>query len=119
MATQHPKQHSKPSHNHVAEPSLRIVPPQMSWDRPIEEIILEYVRSMRQDWQTQQHANIWGKVRKDAKAIIMAYELVEEYIVHEMKLRAEIAASRQERVSTAANEGVKPPRTGQNATEGL
>lgn len=85
-----------------------IAPPVFSWDRPIEEIILEYVRSMRRNWQVQQHANIWGNVRKDAKAIIMAYESVEEYIVREMKLRADIAAGRQERLTDLQPSKEKP-----------
>lgn len=81
----------------MRKPNSTIEPPVMSWDRPIEDIILEYVRGMKRSWRVQQTANIWGSVRKEAKSIIMAYESVEDYIVREKKLRADIEAGRLQR----------------------
>lgn len=83
----------------MKEMEFKIEPPTMSWDRPIEDIILEYVRSMKRNWQQQQTANIWGSVRKESKNIIMAYESVEDYIVREIALRNQIAESRLERAT--------------------
>lgn len=71
-------------------PEFTIQPPVMSWDKPIEEEILSYVRSMRRNWQTMEVSNIHRSVRKEAKSIIMAYQSVEDHIVREIKLRKEI-----------------------------
>lgn len=94
-----PYEPKQPKDSKSVTPTWTIARPVFSWDRPIEEIILEKVRHMRRGWQVQQHANIWGSVRKEAKSIIMAYEMVEDIIVKEMGLRAKIAAGRQERAN--------------------
>ena len=63
------------------------VPSKMSWDEPIEQDILSFVRAMKYNWQSQEARNSWGSVRKQARSIIMAYECVEKHIVKQIEIR--------------------------------
>jgi hypothetical protein len=71
-------------------PQFTIAPPVFSWDRPIEEEILTYVRQMKRGWQTMVHGSIWGHVNKAAVNYVSAYEMVEKHILQEIELRAKI-----------------------------
>lgn len=66
--------------------------PEMSWDKPIEEEILQYVRSMKRSWAT--HSSIWPHVNKAAETYASAYETVEKHILKEMEFRKSINQQR-------------------------
>lgn len=74
-----------------------IAPPVFSWDEPIEEEILNFVRHMKRSWQGMVHSSIWPHVRKAAEAYVSAYEAVEDHIVREIELREKIAEGREAR----------------------
>lgn len=75
------------------KPEWTFEPPKMSWDEPIEEEILAFVRVMKTSWRTQRHS-IWPSVRKAAQAYVNAYEVVEKHILKEIRIRKEIAEQR-------------------------
>lgn len=76
---------------------IEITPPVMSWDRPIENEILEFVRTMKVNMQHTSAVNMWPRTRREAQAYANAYETVEDHIMKEMKLRAEIKELRREK----------------------
>lgn len=69
------------------KPEFTFMPPLMSWDIPIEQEILNYVRSMARSMESQQRHNIWGSVRKEAANYVDAYRTVEKHILQEIALR--------------------------------
>lgn len=48
----------------------------MSWDEPIEQEILKFVRSMHRNMETQANHSIWGSTRKGAQHYADAYKTV-------------------------------------------
>lgn len=82
----------------MKKPEIIFEPPVMSWDQPIEEEILTFVRSMKRSWQVQESTSIWPSVRKAARAYVSAYEMVEKHIVREVELRAEVFKNREENI---------------------
>lgn len=69
-------------------PKFEIMLPKMSWDAPIHEELLKYVRTMKRNWQT--HRSIWPSVNRDSKIYASAYETIEKHIVREIEFRKEI-----------------------------
>lgn len=67
----------------------------MSWDEPIEQEILRYVRHMKRSWLG--HFSVWPGVRRAAQIYASAYETVEKHIVREIEMREEIAGTRKKR----------------------
>jgi hypothetical protein len=79
-----------PEHGKREPQQIVFEPPKMSWDEPIEEEILKFVRSMKQQWQTQVRGNIWRSVNKAAENYVNAYETVEKHILREIDFRKKI-----------------------------
>lgn len=69
---------------------INFVPPTMSWERPIEEIILDYCESMKNQWTKVKHGGATKSVREGAKNFEMAYDSVAKYIKREIELRKNI-----------------------------
>jgi hypothetical protein len=71
-----------------------IAPPMMSWDIPIEQEILQFVRQMAGNMETQASHSIWGSNRKGAQAYANAYRTVEKHILKEIGFRGRVAEAR-------------------------
>lgn len=69
------------------KPKFAIQLPVMSWEEPIEIEILKFVRSMKRQWKSQVHGNIWFSVNKAAENYVNAYETVEKHILEEIEFR--------------------------------
>lgn len=77
------------------KPKVVFVPPTFSWDIPIEEEILSFVRQMANNMELTSRQNVWGKIRKGAESYAAAYRTVEKHIVKELALRQEIKKLRE------------------------
>lgn len=63
---------------------------QLSWNKPIEQELLEFVRTMKRNMATQVgRGSFWGDKGRDreAQAYVNAYETVEKHILREMAIR--------------------------------
>lgn len=74
-------------------------PPIMSWDRPIEEILLDYCNSMARQWRMQESSNVHRGIREQAGAAAMAYETVAKKIKKETSLK-QITANQNSQPTT-------------------
>lgn len=61
-----------------------------SWDKPIEQEILEFCQSMARQWNDIEKNHSSKTIREGAKNFIMAYHTVAEHIVKQMKFREKI-----------------------------
>jgi hypothetical protein len=75
--------------------------PKMSWDVPIEQEILAFVRYMKQRWAA--HRSIWPSVNREAQIYVSAYQTVENHIVREMAFREKM--SKQQKTTAPQDKG--------------
>jgi len=61
-----------------------------SWEKPIEQEILAFVRHMKQSWIRHIVSARDRRQRREAQIYARAYETVERHILDEIELRKEV-----------------------------
>lgn len=78
---------------------MKFVMPKMSWERPIEQEILKFVRNMRTSMERiiiATHEEGWfsnNRLSEDAQKMADAYRIVENHILREIKIRKRLESN--------------------------